>query len=121
MYVTGTYERGAIDMSNFECKGCGECCSNYLPLRREEIKTMRKLAKIENRHPLRKDWYERCPFLNNSNKCDIYENRPLICKEYSCYNFENNIYNENAFKDIPFGEFNLVDIRKEIFGNKMKE
>lgn len=105
-------------MSNFECKCCGECCSNFLPLRDNEIKTMRKLAKKENRHPLRNDWYSRCPFLNNNNKCDIYENRPLICREYTCYNYENHIYNTEFFSKIDEKEFNLVDLRKEIFGGK---
>lgn len=102
-------------MSNFECKCCGNCCSNFLPLRKEEIHRMKKLAKKENRHPLLKNWYERCPFLNNNNKCDIYENRPLICREYTCYNFENHIYNEEIFKDIRESDFKITNIRKEIF------
>ena len=105
-------------MSDFKCKCCGECCSNFLPLRDDEIRTMRKLAKKENRHPLRNDWYSRCPFLNNNNKCDIYENRPLICREYTCYNYENYIYNTEVFSKIDEKEFNLVDLRKEIFGGK---
>lgn len=102
-------------MSNFECKGCGECCSNFLPLTQEEIKLMKKLSKKENKHPLRQDWYNRCPFLNNNNKCDIYENRPLICREFTCYNFENHIYNIETFKRIDEKEFKFIDIRKEIF------
>lgn len=105
-------------MSNFECKRCGECCSNFLPLRDNEIKIMKKLAKKENKHPLRKDWYERCPFLNNNNKCDIYENRPIICREFTCYNYEKHIYNTESFKKMKQDEFKLVDIRKEIFGGK---
>ena len=103
-------------MSTFECKCCGNCCSNFLPLRKEEIRTMKKLAKKENKHPLIKDWYGRCPFLNNNNKCDIYENRPLICREYTCYKFKNHIYNEEIFKNIPETDFKLTDVRKEIFG-----
>jgi len=43
----------------FECSKCGKCCSNYLPLQKEEIKTMKKLAI--------KDWYNICPFLNYKN------------------------------------------------------
>lgn len=103
-------------MSNFECKCCGKCCSNFLPLRKNEIEIMKKMAKKENKHPLRKDWYAICPFLNNNNRCDIYENRPLICREYSCYNYKNHIYNTEAFKNIDSKDFNLTDIRKEIFG-----
>ena len=77
---------------NFECRNCGECCSNYLPLQEKEILIMKQLAKKENKHPLRQDWYDRCPFLNGNNRCDIYEDRPMICREYTCYKFENNIY-----------------------------
>lgn len=33
---------------NFECRNCGECCSNYLPLQEKEILIMKQLAKKEN-------------------------------------------------------------------------
>ncbi len=105
-------------MSNFKCKCCGNCCSNYLPLRKEEIEIMRKLAKKENKHPLIQDWYSICPFLNNGNKCDIYKNRPIICKEFTCYKFEKNIYSKEIFKTILENDFKLIDIRKEIFGRR---
>lgn len=107
-------------MSNFECKCCGNCCSNFLPLSKEELRIMKILAKKENKHPLIKDWYSRCPFLNNNNKCDIYEDRPLICREYDCYKFENNIYNEEIFKNINKDDYELVDLRKEIFNRESR-
>lgn len=103
---------------NFKCKCCGKCCSNFLPLQKDEIKLMKKLAKTENIKLLQNDWYSICPFLNNNNKCDIYENRPFICREYSCYNFENNIFNLENFKNLSKEDFKLVDIRKEIFNRK---
>lgn len=103
---------------DFKCKCCGKCCSNFLPLREEEIRIMKKIAKEENIKHLRNDWYSICPFLNNSNRCDIYEKRPFICREYSCYNFENKIFNLEKFKNITKEEFKLVDIRKEIFNRK---
>lgn len=106
------------EVETFKCKECGKCCSNFLPLTKEEIKTMKRLAKKENRHPLRQDWYFICPFLNNNNKCDIYEDRPFICREYTCYKFENNIYDKEAFSKIDKSEIKLVDIRHEIFRNK---
>lgn len=102
----------------FECSKCGKCCSNYLPLQKEEIDTMKKLATKENKHLLDKEWYNICPFLNYKNKCDIYENRPLICREYSCYNYEHKIYNLEVFVNIPKENFSLVNVRKEIFNNK---
>lgn len=103
---------------NFECKKCGKCCSNYLPLQEKEIKEMKKRAIKENKHLLDVNWYNICPFLNYKNECDIYDNRPLICREYSCYNYENKIYNIEAFKTIPKEDFKILDIRKEIFGGR---
>ena len=82
---------------NFEC---GKCCSNVLPLTEIEIKDMKKLAKKENKLLLDKNWYIRCPFLSYDNKCDIYKNRPKICREYA-----------SVKKD----KYRIVDLRKEIF------
>lgn len=102
---------------NFECKCCGKCCSNILPLTENEIKTMKKLAKKENKLLLDKDWYMRCPFLNNDNLCDIYENRPTICKEYDCYKFENGLFTNKMLQNIQDNKYRVVNIRKEIFNN----
>lgn len=102
----------------FECSKCGKCCSNYLPLQKEEIKTMKKLAIKENKQLLNKEWYSICPFLNYKNECDIYENRPLICREYSCYNYEHNIYNLEVFSKIPEENFEITNVRKEIFNDE---
>lgn len=102
---------------SFNCSKCGKCCSNYLPLQTEEIKEMKKRAIKENKRLLDKGWYHICPFLNYQNKCDIYEDRPLICREYSCYNYDNKIYNTEAFNKIPGGSFKFVDVRKEIFNS----
>lgn len=102
-------------MSTFKCKKCGKCCSNYLPLKQEEIKTMKKLAKKENKLVLDKNYYLRCPFLNNNNTCDIYENRPMICRGYDCNKFEEGKVSQNMIKEIQENSFKLVDVRKEIF------
>ena len=85
-------------------------------MRQRREKRLKKLAKKENKHPIRQDWYDRCPFLNNNNKCDIYSDRPLICREYTCYNYEHSIYNKEIFKGLSPKDFRLVDLRKEIFG-----
>lgn len=102
---------------NFECKKCGKCCSNFLPLSKREIQELRKLATRENKRLLEKDWYSTCPFLNYQNKCDIYENRPAICKGYTCYKFENHIFDKKFLKETKEKntDFKLVDLREEIF------
>ena len=102
-------------MSDFECKKCAECCSNYLPLLQSEINLMKKIKQKENIQALNQNWYSICPFLNSKNRCDIYENRPMICREYTCYNAENGIYNIETFKQYNESDFKFTDIRKEIF------
>lgn len=102
-------------MSNWNCSMCGNCCSNFLPLTSLEINKLKRLAKKENILSVRNDWYSRCPFLNNQNKCDIYEDRPLICREFTCYKFENHIYNTKEFSNHNFKDFIFTDIRKEVF------
>lgn len=106
-------------MNSFKCKKCGQCCSNYLPLTTEEIKRLKKLAKKENKPIYLKDWKDCCPFLNSKMQCDIYKDRPIICQEYNCYNFENHTYSKRFMQILEKEEnkFRLVDIRKEIFNN----
>ena len=108
-------------MSDFLCNKCGKCCSNFLPLLESEIKTMKKLKKKENIQALNMNWYSICPFLNSDNKCDIYENRPFICRSYTCYKFENKIVDTNEFKKYKPDDFKLVDIRAEIFNRTRSE
>lgn len=31
-------------MNNYECRKCGKCCSNYLPLTKEEIRNFKKIS-----------------------------------------------------------------------------
>jgi len=83
--------------SLFKCKGCGNCCkickniswtkmdfdkiSKYLQISHSELKRRYKFkfGKKEGREVrLMGD----CPFLNNENKCDIYEVRPHVCKQF---------------------------------------
>lgn len=102
---------------NFKCKKCGKCCSNYLPLTENEFKEIKKMAIKENKHLYNKNWYDICPFLNNKNKCEIYENRPLICREYDCNKFENYIFSKIIIESMKKEQYKLVNLRKELFNN----
>lgn len=99
---------------NFECKKCGNCCSAYLPLTEKEVKLMKSLKEKINKAPLRNDYIFHCPFLNNENKCNIYEDRPFICRQYTCFNYENHIFDKTAFKEASKEKFELRNVRKEI-------
>jgi Fe-S-cluster containining protein len=107
-------------MDDFKCRKCAKCCSNILPLLDNEIRLLKKLRKKENIQVLNQNWYAICPFLNSNNRCDIYENRPLICREYTCYKQNNNIFDIKVFENHKPQDFKAVDLRKEIFKRKEK-
>lgn len=76
-----------------KCSGCGQCCSNYLPVSDREIKTIRRYIKKNNITPARhviapvsaKPIDMICPFRDEEKGiCTIYEVRPLICKAFQC-------------------------------------
>ena len=73
---------------NGVCSGCGECCSNWLPISEKEYFEIGKYITKHNimgwRNVLNKNWHDKCPFLNSYNKCNIYSIRPLICREFKC-------------------------------------
>lgn len=102
---------------NGECSGCGNCCSNILPMNEEEISRLRKWVKKNHyeahrcNYPFAKEIQDlTCPFRNEKeNKCDIYEIRPTICKDYRCDKFK------NGDKPIAIKDARIVFLREEIF------
>ncbi|MCD8398255.1 MAG: YkgJ family cysteine cluster protein, partial [Lachnospiraceae bacterium] len=79
---------------NGECCQCGECCGNYLPLSKKEIRAIHQYIKANdikecnNMVPLSEVLFDlTCPFLDtrkSNEKCRIYEVRPEICKVFAC-------------------------------------
>lgn len=51
-----------------------------------------------------------CPFLNDQNKCSIYEDRPYICKIFKC---DKKVMNEEEARRIL--NANLINLREVIF------
>ena len=82
------YSKGHNYTINGHCSGCGECCSDTLPLSKSDIKRIKrylahKKVKAVNRgNCMELDCI--CPFLNKDNRCNIYEVRPKICRVYQC-------------------------------------
>lgn len=81
---------------NGKCSGCGDCCSNILPLMKKEIIEIKKYIK---EHDIKKQEHRSfylsadtidmaCPFcdINKELKCTIYPVRPSICKIFLCSN-----------------------------------
>ncbi len=109
-----------------ECSGCGECCSRLIPLSSKEINTIKKYMqenniKInENKFPFAGEVIDmRCPFLNKEkeNRCTIYEVRPLICREFSCYKFKlGHVPSKEVRTNWAKNDFNIKDM-VEVFKN----
>ena len=89
------FSNGTYDLTdNGKCTQCGACCSNLLPMTDSEIATIHKYIKKHNikehRHilPFAEPTLDlTCPFLNDSKpseKCDIYEVRPMVCRDFIC-------------------------------------
>lgn len=75
-----------------KCSNCGACCSNLLPLSRDEIKTIRQyvkkhhIKKAASGIPFNANISMICPFMDASkeHKCRIYHIRPKICRFFYC-------------------------------------
>ena len=90
-------------MKNFTiagtCSNCGECCSEFLHLDKDEINRIDEYLKTHkvaqlNKEPNNWIW----PFRNNVlRKCEIYEVRPLICQRFKC-----DLKPQEAFKQRDF-------------------
>ena len=69
-----------------DCRGCGGCCSRYIPLSPADVTRLRGYVRkhgIEQRPP-RADIALTCPYLTDGNECAVYEARPMICRTYRC-------------------------------------
>lgn len=90
-------------MKNFticgNCSNCGQCCSDFLHLDKQEIHKIDeylKTHKVKQHNKGSNNWI--CPFRNEElKKCDIYEARPLICQRFKC-----NLKPQDAFKQRDF-------------------
>lgn len=120
--VSRRMKSGVFDFTvDGECSNCGECCSNFLPVSRKEIKIIRRYIskkKIkEQKHfiPTRTasvDWT--CPFRDNSERiCTIYPVRPAICRDFRCDKPKKRI---QADKSLYHRKNLVVNMREEFFG-----
>ena len=72
-----------------KCVSCGNCCTALLPVTKEELKTIKRYIKRKHIKPIvhsvNVDIDLSCPFRNdNEKKCNIYEVRPTICRDFKC-------------------------------------
>lgn len=88
--------------TQIDCLDCANCCKNYSPIiLQEDIPNVLSALKISSME-LFTDFIEMdedgdfvfkskpCPMLDlNTNKCSIYEHRPMACREYPHTNMKN--------------------------------
>ena len=104
-----------------KCSGCGNCCSNFLPMSQKEIDTIKKYIKKngikECKHilPLSTPVIDMtCPFRNNDKGvCTIYEVRPEICRQFICDSEKRVKHNRALLKQTR----TIVDVRSEFYGS----
>lgn len=105
-----------------KCVHCGECCADLLPLTPGELEIIRRYVKKHNvqEHRQAPFWNRNatdltCPFRNQqTQRCDIYPARPLICKEFICSKSLMDAHND---RDLIHKSRKVYSLRYEIFGN----
>ncbi len=103
-----------------KCSKCGACCSNFLPMTEEEVRTIHKYLKShplkEQRHNVLNGIDATCPFRSDEQqKCLIYEQRPSICRAFMCNHTMQQIQNNKAIHYLACTR--VVDMRLEYFNN----
>lgn len=116
---------GHLDFTvNGKCSGCGECCTDMLPMTQSEINNIKSYIKkhnIQEHNYMPKTVKESinmmCPFRNEDKKsCDIYEVRPSICRAFLCRHSSADI-RKNKILDFS-KDYKVVFVRKEFFNSE---
>ena len=70
-----------------DCKGCGECCSRFLPMSEFD---MQRLSNYVFDHDVKPHMEVdgaidlTCPYLDENKECAVYTARPEVCRAYRC-------------------------------------
>ena len=105
---------------NGKCTGCGECCSNRLPMSQPEINKIKTYIKKHNIKECKNLRIPEamivgaCPFLDvnkPNNKCTIYEVRPRICQKFICDTKQLPEWTKEELKE----HRRIIDVRKEFY------
>lgn len=74
------------DLYTGDCRGCGECCSRFLPVSpfdRVRLEAYVRRNGIVPAEP-RAEYDLLCPYLTDGRECSVYAARPEICRAYRC-------------------------------------
>lgn len=118
---------------NDKCSECGSCCGRYMSLTNKEINQIKAYIKkhdikrnFHSANVLRLNVYDMtCPFLDDSkanHKCNIYEVRPRICREFTCRGYINGFKpSVDLVNEIATGLRKKVDLTETFFPSMPKE
>lgn len=115
-------ERYTSNCVNGSCSGCGECCTDLLPLSESELLRLRDYARAHGLKEHRQaPFFDRgavdltCPFRNeHTRKCEVYEVRPKICREFICSKSKEQARRD---RDDYHRTHRTYSLRNEVFGN----
>lgn len=117
-------EHGPYDFTeNGKCSGCGNCCSDLLPVSTHDLKRIEKYVKkygiLEQKHlyPLVTQTIDfTCPFRSDTEKrCLIYEVRPEVCRSFLCNKSKEDIMKD---KRIFHMKYYTVSMREVFYGRE---
>ena len=124
---------------NGKCVGCGNCCTELLPMTLKEVETIRKYVKEHKIKPYSEIFFEyngapstnlMCPFRDLETKtCRIYDVRPNICRKFKC-NQDMRVIEKNKLIAHDKAKYNhikantddisnVASMRELIYGNKL--
>lgn len=124
---------------NGKCVGCGNCCTELLPMTLKEVETIRKYVKEHKIKPYSEIFFEyngapstnlMCPFRDLETKtCRIYDVRPNICRQFKC-NQNMRVIEKNKLIAHDKAKYNhikantddisnVASMRELIYGNKL--
>lgn len=77
---------GVMDLYEGDCRGCGECCSRFVPVSVFDLRRLEPYVRkngVRPREP-RGELDLTCPWLTDSGECAVYPARPEVCRAYRC-------------------------------------
>lgn len=85
-FLQGDPDAFVKNLYNGDCRGCGECCSRFIPLSARDIQRVSSYVAAHSieQIPERGDVDLLCPYLSDRGECMIYDARPDICRAYRC-------------------------------------
>ena len=86
LHVRLMVEQQVTDLYTGDCRGCGECCSRFLPMSLLDRARLRAYVRRHGvaAHAPRARLDLTCPYLTDGRECAVYAARPEICRAYRC-------------------------------------